>query len=64
MNILLVDDDPDIRFLAEFVLEQSGDFDVTIAETAEQANRKMQTIHFDGILLDVILPDTSGVNFY
>ena len=64
MNLLLVDDDPEIQFLAKFVLEQSGTFDVTGVETGADAKTMLQEMVFDALLLDVMLPDTNGLDFY
>ncbi|MCF7805202.1 MAG: response regulator [Candidatus Marinimicrobia bacterium] len=64
MNILLVDDDPEIQFLTKFVLEQTGEFDVTGVESIDKAKVMLTEMVFEGILLDVMLPDGSGIDMY
>lgn len=59
MNILLVDDDPDIRFLLKLILQKEG-FNVFFAENGRQALETWQKIPLDLILLDVIMPKLNG----
>lgn len=59
-RILVVDDDPVIIKLYQVILKKEG-FDVTIAETGEQLMRSINVEKPDVILLDVILPDDSGL---
>ncbi|HEX7691896.1 MAG TPA: response regulator [Sediminibacterium sp.] len=59
-RILVVDDDPVIIKLYQVILKKEG-FDVTIAETGEQLMRSITVEKPDVILLDVILPDDSGL---
>ena len=58
MRILLIDDDPDIRLLAGFVLEAAG-HDVTFAETG-RAGIDAATQSFDLVVLDYRLGDMTG----
>jgi len=59
-NILVVDDEPDIRQLVQEILEDEG-YIVCAAGNAEEA-RKMKLNHqFDLVLLDIWMPDTDGI---
>ena len=61
-RILIVDDDPSIRRLLAMTLAFSG-FMTENASTAKEGLKKGADEHFDLILLDLGLPDMSGVNF-
>ena len=61
-RILIVDDDPSIRRLLAMTLAFSG-FMTESAATAKEGLKKGSDEHFDLILLDLGLPDMSGVNF-
>ena len=61
MKILIVDDESDIREILKFNLEKAG-FEVLEAESAEEAEPLLlQDVSL--ILLDVMLPGVSGVEF-
>jgi two-component system copper resistance phosphate regulon response regulator CusR len=60
MRILLVDDDPTIVLLARKLLEENGCV-VVVADTLEQARQRANVDEFDGIVLDLDLPDGNGV---
>jgi two-component system phosphate regulon response regulator PhoB len=59
-NILIVDDEPDIREVIRFALEGAG-FRVLEAGHADDARRCLTTEHPDLILLDWMLPGRSGL---
>lgn len=59
MRILLIDDDPEVRFLAGFVLEQAGHV-VTSAESGAAGRSRAENDAFDLILLDYRLGDATG----
>jgi len=61
-RILIVDDDPSIRRLLAMTLAFSG-FMTESASTAKEGLKKGADEHFDLILLDLGLPDMSGVQF-
>lgn len=61
-NILLVEDDTDIRDMLRFSLEREG-FRVTEAEDAEKAIRCLDQPGTDVALIDWMLPGMSGVEF-
>lgn len=59
MQILLVDDDPEIRFLASFVLEQAGHA-VTSADSGARGIELGAAGGFELVLLDYRLGDMTG----
>ncbi len=59
-RILVVDDEPDIRFLLKDILEDEG-YEVDIAEHAKAANEKRQLNMPDLVLLDIWMPEIDGV---
>ena len=58
VRVMVVDDDPDHRFLARHRLERAG-FDVRVAGNAEEAFVDIESV--DLVLLDHRLPGTSGL---
>ncbi|HVI02767.1 MAG TPA: response regulator [Enhygromyxa sp.] len=60
-SILLVDDEPDIRTIAELSLSQVGGWKVTLASSGVQALELVGTHKPDLILLDVMMPEMDGV---
>jgi diguanylate cyclase (GGDEF)-like protein len=58
-KILVVDDEPHIRKILQFLLEQEG-FQVTPAENGEVALDKLKSFTPDLILLDVMMPRMDG----
>lgn len=61
-HILVVDDDDGIRELVKSYLKQNG-FLVTSASNAEEAFDKTTIIKFDLIILDIMMPGKSGLDF-
>ena len=61
-HILVVDDDDGIRSLVKEYLNEN-DFLVTTADSAEDASEKVKIIIFDLIILDVMMPGKSGLEF-
>ena len=59
MRVLLIDDDPEIRFLAGYVLEHAGHV-VTTAESGRDGLRLAAASAFDVVLLDHRLGDMDG----
>ena len=59
-QILVVDDEPDIRLLLKEILEDEG-FAVSVAENATQAREARRSRRPDLILLDIWMPDTDGI---
>ncbi len=59
-NILVVDDEPDIRTLVKEILEDEG-FVVAVAEDAQAARQARRARRPDLTLLDIWMPDTDGI---
>ncbi len=59
-TILLIEDEPDITELIRFNLENER-FQVVSSETGEQGCRLAGELHPDLIILDLMLPDMSGI---
>ena len=59
-RILVVDDEPDIRFLLKDILEDEG-YEVDIAAHAKAANEKKLLNSPDLVLLDIWMPEIDGV---
>lgn len=60
MNILLIDDDPDILLIASRMLAQGGDGNVWQAESAVEGYKLAEKEQPDVILMDFMLPDMDG----
>jgi len=61
-HILIVDDDDRIRELVKQYLNENN-FLVTTAANAEEAKEKILIIKFDIIILDIMMPGQSGLEF-
>ena len=61
-HILVVDDDDGIRLLVKKFLNENQ-FLVTTAISAEDASKKIKLIKFDLIILDIMMPGKSGLEF-
>ena len=61
-HILVVDDDDGIRDLVKQYLIQNN-FVVTTANSAEDAGEKIRVVKFDLIVLDIMMPGKSGLEF-
>tara|TARA_B100000035_G_scaffold210892_1_gene180518 strand:- start:669 stop:1346 length:678 start_codon:yes stop_codon:yes gene_type:complete len=61
-HILIVDDDEGIRLLVKKYLSENN-FLITTADNAEDASEKIKIIQFDIIILDIMMPGKSGLEF-
>ena len=61
-HILLVDDDDGIRYLVKQYLNQNN-YLVTTSSSAEDAQKKIGVIKFDLIVLDIMMPGKSVLEF-
>tara|TARA_X000000368_G_scaffold18953_2_gene14999 strand:+ start:626 stop:1303 length:678 start_codon:yes stop_codon:yes gene_type:complete len=61
-HILVVDDDEGIRSLVKQYLNENK-YLVTTADSAEEAKEKIEIIKFDLIILDIMMPGKSGLEF-
>ena len=60
-NILVVDDEPDIRNLVQEILQDEG-YEVATAEDARAAREARRSRRLDLALLDIWMPDTDGIS--
>jgi two-component system phosphate regulon response regulator OmpR len=60
-HILVVDDDARLRALLQRFLTQNG-YVVSVAESAEDAQAKLQSLRYDLCVLDVMLPGEDGIS--
>lgn len=58
-RILLVDDEPEIRFLMRMMLEKAGHSVVEVGD-GEAVMRELSNEKFDFVLLDVMMPGVKG----
>jgi DNA-binding NtrC family response regulator len=59
-RILVIDDEPDIRESLETLLESEG-FGVELAQNGTEGLQKLETRGYDIVLLDLMMPDKSGM---
>lgn len=64
INVLLVEDNPVDVLLAKDALEDSQQFDVTVAERLSTALELLKNHRFDVVLLDLGLPDCQGLETF
>jgi len=63
IQILYVDDEPDLLGIGKMFLEESGDFTVTTAISASIALRLLEQEKFDAIISDYQMPGMNGIQF-
>ena len=61
VNILVIEDEPDIRRNLDYNLGREG-FKASSVGSLDEANEKLKSKKFDLILLDLMLPDGSGLD--
>lgn len=61
-HILVVDDDERLRTLLRKFLSENG-FMVSTAQDADDARKKLSLLEFDLIVLDLMMPGESGLDF-
>lgn len=59
-RILMVEDEPDIRTVAELALEAIGGFELTACESGQHALKKIEECRPQLIVLDVMMPCMDG----
>jgi DNA-binding NtrC family response regulator len=59
-RILVIDDEPDIRESLEFILSQEN-YRVDLAANATEGLKRLETFSYDLVLLDLMMPDKSGM---
>lgn len=63
-RVLLVEDEPDIRTIAELALGQVGGFEVSAVSSGASALEFLNGTRPDVILLDVMMPTMDGIETY
>ena len=59
-HIMLVDDEADIRTIAELALSSVGGWNVVLAGSGQEALTRLAQQPVDLVLLDVMMPDMDG----
>ncbi|MFQ5890677.1 MAG: response regulator [Gemmatimonadota bacterium] len=62
-SVLLIDDDPSVRTFFRMSLPLFG-YQVDTVRSCRDARKKLASRHYSTILLDLVLPDSSGIFFY
>jgi DNA-binding response OmpR family regulator len=60
INIIMVDDEPDVNITIKTALEENGDFQVDTFNDAESALFAFKPGHYDLAILDVKMPGMNG----
>ncbi len=63
-HILIIDDEDDIRDVAQVALETVGGWQVSAASSGQAGLAYMQTMLPDAVLLDVMMPDMDGIEVF
>ena len=61
-SILVLEDERAIAEMIEIILRKEGINNITLCNTIEEAKDEMNTKTFDFYLLDIMLPDGSGLD--
>ena len=62
IHILVIDDDEGLRSLLQKYLSKHG-YRVSVEESANSARKIMQLFRFDLLIVDVMMPDETGIEF-
>jgi CheY-like chemotaxis protein len=63
-NIMLVENEEDIREIEQLCLKDLGDFNITACESGQEALDKFPTVKPQLILLDVMMPGLNGISTF
>lgn len=61
MRVLAIDDDPTLRVWVQKVLSEAG-YQVDVAASAEEGRALSMSVNYDLVLVDLDLPDRSGLS--
>lgn len=62
-SVLIIDDQQDLLDITRQFLERFGDMSVETARSAKEALARLKDRNFDAIIVDLDLPDISGIEF-
>jgi two-component system cell cycle response regulator DivK len=62
-KVIVIDDEPDIVTFLTLLLEDNG-YATVSAKDGQEGIEKVRTEHPDLVLLDITMPEKSGVRFY
>jgi putative nucleotidyltransferase with HDIG domain len=62
--ILVVDDEPMNVRMVQYILQEESIYEIVSAGSGKDAIEMLESRHFDMVLLDLILPDRDGFEFY
>ena len=62
LKILVIDDDTRLRNLLGKFLEENG-FETSLAKDSDEAKNFLKTEKYDLLIVDVMLPNQSGIEF-
>ena len=62
-NVLIVDDDPDVRMFNTEVVKENG-YNPIVAKNGEEALEIIKKTKPDLVILDVLMPRQSGIKMY
>jgi len=62
-KVLIIDDEEDVRTYLNSLLTNNG-YETEMATDGEEGFGKVSEFHPDAVILDIIMPNQSGVGFY
>ena len=62
-KILIIEDEPDIRKTLEYNISREG-YEVISASSLSEARQNLESSSFSLLLLDLMLPDGSGLDLF
>lgn len=62
-TVLVIDDDESLQMVLEIALKQAG-YDIELASNGEEALERLNTLHPNVIISDVMMPQMDGVEFF
>ena len=63
IQILAIDDEPQILEITKIFLERTGDFQVSTGESAAEGLLMLEEGNFDAVISDYEMPEMTGLDF-
>ncbi|WP_421909405.1 response regulator [Methanolacinia petrolearia] len=63
IDILIVDDDPEVLDITKIFLERTGYFRVSTGNSAAEGLLKLEEQNFEAVISDYEMPDMNGLDF-